>query len=135
MMQKLFWYKYNKGRTKCCHILKAHRFSLMIYNYMDISLMLNFFFFSFLMRFFKWISCRSVHVLDSVSSCGKRSKSLIFVKNFFYFAKNLASLFIWSDSVIPTRETKFPDTAIPFFDWNVSSETFFWDRSEFHFGL
>ena len=37
MTQKLFWYQYRKGRTKCCHILKAHKFSLMIYNYMDIS--------------------------------------------------------------------------------------------------
>ena len=45
MTQKLFWCQYSKGRTKCCHILKAHKFSLMIYNYMDISssLMLNFF--------------------------------------------------------------------------------------------
>ena len=55
MMQKLFWYQYNKGRTKCCYILKAHKFSLMIYNYMDIcsSLMLNFFRFlcDFLMSF------------------------------------------------------------------------------------
>ena len=51
-MQKLFWYQYNKGRTKCCHILKAHKFSLIMYNYMDISssLMLNFF--PFLMRLF-----------------------------------------------------------------------------------
>ena len=45
MTQNLFWYQYNKRRTKCCHILKAHKFAPMIYNYMDISssLMLNFF--------------------------------------------------------------------------------------------
>ena len=45
-MQKLFWYQYNKGRTKCCHILKAHKFSLMIYNYLRLNC------FSFLMRLF-----------------------------------------------------------------------------------
>ena len=28
--QKLFWYQYNKGRTKCFHILKAHKFSLIM---------------------------------------------------------------------------------------------------------
>ena len=40
------------GRTKCCHLVKAHKFSLMIYNYMDISSsLILIFFFSFLMRF------------------------------------------------------------------------------------
>ena len=45
MTGKRFWYQYNKGRTKYCHILKAQKFSQMMYNYMDInsSLMLNFF--------------------------------------------------------------------------------------------
>ena len=56
MMQKLFWYNYNKGRTKCCHILKAHKLSLMIYNYMDINSQVyiksHAEFISFLMRFF-----------------------------------------------------------------------------------
>ena len=32
MTQKLFWYQYNKGRVKYCQILKAHKFSIMIYN-------------------------------------------------------------------------------------------------------
>ena len=48
MTQKLFWYQFNKGRTKCCHILKVHKFSLMIYNYMDISSSLMLIFFRFL---------------------------------------------------------------------------------------
>ena len=26
---KLFWCQFNKGRTKCCHTLKAHKFSLL----------------------------------------------------------------------------------------------------------
>ena len=106
MTKKRFWYQYNKERSKCCHILKAYKFSLMICNYMDISssLMLNFFRFlcAFLMNFVQ------------ICTCSQR---------------NLASLFMWSDSMILTRETEFPVTAlhscvsfsVSKFDWNVSS--------------
>ena len=105
MTQKLFWYQYNKGRTNCCHILKAHKFSLMIYNYMDISSSLILIFFRFL--------CVFLMNFVQFSSCGKLSRCLIFIKNFFFvLSRNLAFLFYLIVSVIPTRETKFPVTAL-----------------------
>ena len=55
MRKSLFWCQHNKGITKCCRILKARRFSVMICSYMDInsSPMSNFFrlLWAFLMNF------------------------------------------------------------------------------------
>ena len=108
MMQKLFCYQYNKGRTKSCHILKAHKFFLMIHNYMDISLILILNFFRFLCVFLNQI-CADLYtflswfwIVVNWADVSHRQKI------FFISSKKFSILFYLTGFCDTDERTEFP---------------------------